>query len=92
MYGYQIVQALKMAANRQFDFGEGCIYPILHRLEVQEYLQSRRETVAGRSRVVYRITAKGKKQLGDSVTCWQRVVQAVSHVLQGGKHEQPALA
>ena len=38
MYGYQLVQAIKAATNEGLEFGEGCVYPILHRLESQGLL------------------------------------------------------
>lgn len=90
MYGYELVQAIKQATGQQLEFGEGCIYPILHRLEAQGQLSASRETVSGRSRIVYRLTAKGKTQLAESVTCWQQVVRAVNYAL-GGKHGEPAM-
>ena len=76
-----------------FEFGEGCIDPILHRLEADRMLSARRETVAGRSRVVYQVTDKGRKQLVTSVACWEQVVKAVDRVLRGGADDgQPVLA
>lgn len=92
MYGYQLVQAIHASTNGTLEFGEGCVYPILHRLEAEGLLDSTRETVAGRSRVIYRVTAKGSKQLASSVTTWQQIVQAINGALQGGEHGQPALA
>ncbi len=92
MYGSQLVQAIHASTNGTLEFGEGCIYPVLHRLEAEGLLDSKRETVAGRSRVIYRVTAKGSKQLASSVTTWQQIVQAVNLALHGGEHGQPALA
>ena len=66
MYGYELVQAIRASTNGTLEFGEGCIYPILHRLEAEGMLASKRETVAGRSRVIYRVTAKGSKKLASS--------------------------
>jgi PadR family transcriptional regulator PadR len=92
MYGYEILQAIRQSSDQTLDFGEGCVYPILHRLEAQRLLLSRREVVNGRSRVVYRVTDKGGKKLAASVTTWEQVVQAVNHVLHGGCHAQPAVS
>ena len=69
MYGYELVQAIKTATDQEFGFGEGCVYPILHRLEADGLLKASRETAAGRSRVVYRVTPKGKKHLAETLTC-----------------------
>jgi len=92
MYGYELVQAIKSATNQELGFGEGCIYPILHRLEAEGLLQASRESVGGRSRVVYRVTRMGQKHLAETVTCWQRVVGAVKRALQGDGHGEAALA
>jgi PadR family transcriptional regulator PadR len=92
MYGYQLVQAIKTSTDHVCDFGEGCIYPVLHRLEAEGFLSASRETVSGRNRIVYRVTKVGRKQLSESVTTWERVVGAVCHALQGGDHGQPRLA
>src|SRR4051812_16527429 len=89
MYGYELVQTIRSSTARAFEFGEGCIYPILHRLEADKMLLAATETVAGRSRVTYRLTDEGRKQLSDSVTCWEQVVNAVSLVLQGGENGKP---
>jgi PadR family transcriptional regulator PadR len=91
MYGYELVQAIRQATSGMLEFGEGCVYPILHRLEADGLLSSRRETVAGRSRVVYRITPQGSVRLSQTVDAWQRIVHTVNLALQGGEHGRPAL-
>jgi PadR family transcriptional regulator, regulatory protein PadR len=92
MYGYELVKAIHQSSQEVFDFGEGCIYPILHRLESEGVLSSRRALVSGRSRVVYRLTASGSTRLEQTRTTWHEVARAMSRVLQGGKHAGPALA
>ncbi len=47
MHGYQIVQSMSVLSQGQLEFGEGCIYPLLHRLELDGALTSRRQSVAG---------------------------------------------
>jgi PadR family transcriptional regulator, regulatory protein PadR len=92
MYGYELVQAIRRSTQGTLEFGEGCVYPILHRLEAEGLLGSKRETVGGRSRVVYRVTGKGSAQLASTVTAWQQIVQAINLALQGGEHGKAALA
>jgi PadR family transcriptional regulator, regulatory protein PadR len=92
MYGYELAQAIKAATGQGLEFGEGCIYPILHRLESQALLRSSTATVAGRSRIVYRATAKGKTQLAHTVGTWQRIVASINHALEGGERGRAALA
>jgi PadR family transcriptional regulator PadR len=92
MYGYELVQRIRASSGEQLAFGEGCVYPILHRLEDQGYLTSKRENVGGRSRVVYRVSRQGKARLAQATAEWQRVVAAVGAILQGGLHELPGTA
>jgi PadR family transcriptional regulator, regulatory protein PadR len=92
MHGYDVVQAIKAASGGALQFGEGCVYPVLHRLEAQNYLSSRRELVAGRNRIVYRVTKLGQRRLADSWQAFKQVVAGVTAVLQGGEHGQPAVA
>lgn len=90
-YGYELVQAIRESTRGSLEFGEGCIYPVLHRLEAAGYLGSHTELVSGRARVVYHVTRKGLKQLSDTVVSWQRIVAAIDHALHGGDHGQPAV-
>lgn len=92
MHGYQVVQAIKAHSAGKLDFGEGCIYPILHRLEKQGDLASRREQVGGRSRVVYRTTTRGKRRFAETAETWKQIVEAVHQVLHGGEHGSEAVA
>jgi PadR family transcriptional regulator, regulatory protein PadR len=84
MYGYEIVQAIGAATAGRLEFGEGCIYPVLHRLEAEGCLASKREECGGRTRIVYRVTAAGKKRLAASRETWRQVAAAIENVLQGG--------
>jgi PadR family transcriptional regulator, regulatory protein PadR len=92
MYGYELVQTIRNSTGGALEFGEGCVYPILHHLEADGLLNSKRQIVGGRSRVVYRITAKGSKRLAGSTANWHKIVAAVQRALHGGEHGQPALA
>ena len=86
MYGYELVEAIRLASADALQFGEGCVYPILHRLQKEKLLDSRRETVGGRSRVVYRLTGAGQKRLTETTSEWQRIVTAVTRVIGGPDH------
>jgi PadR family transcriptional regulator PadR len=92
MYGYELVQTIRDESGGAIAFGEGCIYPLLHKLEARGDLASRRIDFGGRSRVVYRVTPKGSKQRAASLAQWSEVVAAVGCILQGGKHERARIA
>jgi PadR family transcriptional regulator PadR len=92
MYGYELVQAIRAATNEVFEFGEGCLYPILHRLEAEGMLRGERMTVGGRNRVVYHVTPAGRRQLATSTAAWEQVAAAIRQVLQGSTGGEPRLA
>jgi PadR family transcriptional regulator len=92
MHGYELVQALRAATGEVLDFGEGCIYPILHRLEADRLLTSRREIAAGRSRLVYRVTPRGEKRLAESTSLWININEAITRALEGTEHVRAKLA
>ena len=92
MYGYELVQAIKLATGGVLAFGEGCVYPVLHRLEADGSLSARREAVNGRSRVVYRLTPAGRRRLAEAAGRWEKVAAAVAAVLRGEADGPPAVA
>jgi PadR family transcriptional regulator, regulatory protein PadR len=92
MYGYELVQAIRVSTDGCLTFGEGCIYPILHRLEADGMLTSRRETVGGRDRFVYRVTPRGRAQLAERISAWEQVAGTIHKALQGGPSLGPDLA
>ena len=81
MYGYQLVEAIHRRSEEVFQFGEGCLYPILHKLAADGYLTSRREVVDGRPRHYYKISPKGRKQLESMSEAWRGVVRGTEAIL-----------
>ncbi len=86
LHGYEIVRRIRLLSGTQLEFGEGCIYPVLHRLEGEGIIRSRRESVNERQRVVYRLTRQGRGRLEQSTADWNRVVAAVRMILEGEDH------
>jgi PadR family transcriptional regulator PadR len=78
MYGYQIVEEIRIQSRDAFTFGEGCIYPYLHHLEAEKCVSSRRQEVDGRSRNYYRLTPRGQKRLAELGSEWRRVAAGVA--------------
>lgn len=81
MYGYEIVQAIAARTQRAVTPGEGVVYPLLHGLEKDGALKSRRKTVNGRSRVYYTLTARGEKRLASLTSDWTALGIAVQRVM-----------
>jgi len=86
MYGYELAKTVLALTRREIRLREGLLYPLLHDLEQRGLLRSRRGVVAGRSRIYYRATARGKRRRRRLTEQWQRARQAVSAILEGAGH------
>ena len=97
MHGYELVQGIRLLTGGVLAFGEGCVYPILHRLVAEGAIHGKREEVGGRSRVVYRLKPAGRRRLTAAATRWEQVAAAVSAAIKGDgpimgdAHAAPAL-
>jgi DNA-binding PadR family transcriptional regulator len=80
-HGYRIIEELKRRSGGAFDLAEGTVYPALHRLEQIGLLTSSWSHAGGRRRRVYRVTGRGRRQLGGDRREWRRFVRAVEAVL-----------
>ena|SRR5579863_9896704 len=81
MYGYEIVQAMRERTGYVVAVGEGVVYPVLHGLEENGALKSRRKTVQGRSRIYYSLTAMGRKRLAKMTATWVNLAGAIRSML-----------
>jgi PadR family transcriptional regulator, regulatory protein PadR len=88
MYGYEIVQAIRSRTDAVITVGEGVVYPVLHGLERDGALKSRRKTVNGRSRIYYSLTRVGSRRLADLSEAWTNLAAAIQKMLTGGQHGQ----
>lgn len=85
MYGYELVKEIRAQSKEAFEFGEGCIYPILHWLEKAKLVTSRAASVRGRTRQYYQITARGHKRLEALAADWSSVTKGVKLIV-GAQH------
>ena len=67
-----------------FTFKEGTLYPILHTLEVEQLVESYWDEEGGRKRKYYRITDKGRRELGLKRQEWSLFSSAVSRIVGEG--------
>ena len=83
MYGYQMILELARRSNHTFDMKEGTLYPVLHGLEQQGYVDAyRQEAPTGRERKYYHLTRKGGEALRTEAESWRRYSGAVDAVLR----------
>ncbi len=81
MYGYKIIKALEMRSENAFSLKEGTLYPILHSLEKENYLDSYWDSSTGRKKKYYHITKKGLKLLESKVVEFEEFTVSVKKVL-----------
>jgi PadR family transcriptional regulator PadR len=81
MYGYELVRSVKNVTNQAISLGEGVIYPVLHSLERNGALKSKRKAVGGRTRVYYSLTRKGRDRLEKLQNDWRRIQGGVAMAL-----------
>lgn len=86
MYGYELAKAVQTTTAKAIRLGEGALYPLLHALEAQHCLHSRRQKVDGRTRVYYSATPKGRRRLEQLAGQWRRVATGVMAALGGLTH------
>ena len=83
-YGYEIIKELKERSDSTFEFKEGTLYPVLHRMEGAGLVKSyRKEAENGKSRKYYSITSGGIKRLAEERRQWQEFTTAVNKVVGG---------
>lgn len=80
MYGYEIARQIKRVSREALSFGEGVLYPTLHALEARGLLRSRSVPVAGRTRIYYQMTARGRRRLARLASGWRRISGGVERI------------
>ncbi len=63
MYGYEITQKVKEITNGELAITEGALYPALHKLEAEGFLEVEVEKVDNRIRKYYKLTENGQKEV-----------------------------
>jgi PadR family transcriptional regulator PadR len=82
LHGLEIQQRIRAATGDSVSVEGGALYPALHRLEKDGYLQAEwGKSPKGRRAKFYRLTASGRKRLRAEVEDWLAHAQAVFQVL-----------
>ena len=83
MYGYQMIVELARRSDHTFEMKEGTLYPVLHGLEKNGYVEAyQQEAPTGRMRKYYYLTRKGGAMLRTEAEAWQSYAGAVNAVLR----------
>jgi transcriptional regulator len=87
-HGYGISQAIRVRSGEVLQVDTGSLYPALHRLERQKWIAADWKVSENKQRVrVYRLTAKGKKQLDSERLRWAQLSDAIAGVLNPAERE-----
>ncbi len=81
-HGHSIVRSIEHTSKELLRVDHGSLYPALQRLERRGWIDAEWGTSENNRRArYYKLTPSGRKQLTAEKTRWERLVEAVSGVL-----------
>ncbi|GGE23385.1 PadR family transcriptional regulator [Streptococcus himalayensis] len=78
-YGYEISQTIKLIANIK----ESTLYPILKKLEKNDFLTTYSQEYQGRKRKYYSITQEGIEALAVQEQEWENYTATIAGIIEG---------
>jgi PadR family transcriptional regulator, regulatory protein PadR len=82
-HGHGIAKHIQRTSEDVLQVEHGSLYPALYRLEKSGCITSKwQQTDRGREMRMYRLTAKGRKQLSVEQSKWDELVRAMARVLK----------
>jgi transcriptional regulator len=82
-HGWGVAQRIQQTSRNLLQVNQGSLYPALHRLEEQGWIESEWGVSDNNRRAkFYRLTEAGQLQLDREAESWQQFTQAVRWVLQ----------
>ena len=83
MHGWGISQRVQQTSRGVLEVNQGSLYPALQRLEKEGLITSEWGTTDNNRRArYYRLTAAGRRTLGDEVESWRRFSAGLEAVLR----------
>ena len=83
MHGYEIANSIQSISDDILQVEEGSLYPALQRMLIKGWVTAEWGVTAGNRRArYYRLTAAGRKQLSIELTQFERVIGAITRVIQ----------
>ncbi len=82
MYGYELVKVMEERSDKTLQVKEGTLYPALHKLEQQGYIEAYwKPQEKGPDRKYYKITSEGVKMLQHKTKEWNLFVKMMDQML-----------
>ena len=82
-HGWAISERIQQISEDVLQINQGSLYPALHRLEHQNWIEAEwRTSELGRRAKYYRLTAAGRRQLAIEADEWERMATAIGRVMK----------
>jgi len=82
-HGWAISERVQQVSSDVLQIQQGSLYPALHRLERRGWIKAKWGTSDNNRRAkYYELTAAGKKQLAVETDSWQKMIAAVTQILE----------
>ena len=88
LHGYGVLLRIEQITGGALLVQQGALYPALYRLEQQGFIESEWGTSDNNRRAkFYRLTAAGRRRLGDETASWNRLADAIGMALNATRRE-----
>jgi|ERR687892_184986 PadR family transcriptional regulator PadR len=83
MHGWAIAQRIRQMSNDVLQVGQGSLYPALHKLEQQGWIEAEwGESENNRRAKYYSLTRAGRRAMAQEAAQWERLSAAISLVVR----------
>jgi transcriptional regulator len=83
LHGWAISERIQQISGEVLQINQGSLYPALHRLEHQNWIEAEwAVSELGRRAKYYRLTAAGRRQLAIETRDWERMSDAIGRVMK----------
>jgi transcriptional regulator len=83
LHGWAISERIQQISQEVLQITQGSLYPALHRLEHQGWIEAEwAVSELGRRAKYYRLTPAGRRQLTVEASEWERMATAISRVMK----------
>jgi PadR family transcriptional regulator, regulatory protein PadR len=87
-HGHAIAKAIEFNSDEVLQVEQGSLYPALHRLIKRGWISFEQGTSENNRRAkFYRLTPKGRRQLGVQTSKWDKLAAAIAQILRPGEQE-----
>lgn len=82
IHGWGVSQRIRQLSQGALEVNQGSLYPALHRLERKGWIESEWKASENNRRAkYYRLTAAGRRALGEETESWRRFADGVELIL-----------